>query len=81
MEKVIEFVEFMVKSLTSKPDQVKVNYVDDGGKNILQINADKEDYGKIIGRDGIVVDAIRTLVVSISKDRRKWVINVPTEKN
>ena len=81
MEKVIELVEFIVKSISSKPEEVKVDYTDADNKNTLQIKASKEDYGKIIGRKGMVIDAIRTLVVCFSSDHKKWVINVPTESN
>ena len=57
-----ELVEYIAKSLASKPEEVKVTEVVEGGCVILRLEVAMEDKGKIIGREGRVAQAIRVLL-------------------
>jgi predicted RNA-binding protein YlqC (UPF0109 family) len=58
-----ELVEFIVKNLVDHPEQVEiVEGKDEEGNLVLQILAAREDVGKVIGKNGRVIKAIRTLV-------------------
>jgi len=58
-----ELVEYIAKSLASKPDEVKVSeVVEDEGRVILRLEVADEDKGKIIGKQGRVAEAIRVLI-------------------
>lgn len=61
-----EFVEYIVKNLVDHPDKVRINEV--GGTNtiILELSAEKSDIGKIIGKKGKTINAIRTLLMSVA---------------
>lgn len=61
-----EFVEYIVKNLVDNPDQVRINEV--GGTNtlIIELAVDKSDIGKIIGKKGKTINAIRTLLMSVA---------------
>jgi predicted RNA-binding protein YlqC (UPF0109 family) len=57
-----EFVEYVVKSLVSKPEAVQVNRsVDDMGV-LLELSVDPADMGKVIGKAGATAKSIRTLL-------------------
>lgn len=58
-----ELVEYIAKSLATKPDAVKVTeVVEDDGRVALQLEVADEDKGKIIGKQGRVAQAIRVLL-------------------
>lgn len=58
-----ELVEYIAKSLATKPEEVKVTEVpDEDGRVILRLEVASEDKGKIIGRQGRVAQAMRVLL-------------------
>ena len=57
-----EFLEFLVKSVVSAPDKVKVDRTIDERGVLLVLNIAPEDMGYIIGRKGQTAQAIRTLL-------------------
>ena len=66
-----ELVEMVVKHLVSHPDQVQVREVEGEKMCVIEVKASKEDLGKIIGRRGKNVEAIRTLLRTLSKKHDK----------
>ena len=68
-----ELVEYIAKSIVDYPDQVTVVEVPGGdGRCILRLRVAETDTGKVIGREGRVAEAMRTLlrVVSVRKGTR-----------
>ncbi|MBI4339687.1 MAG: KH domain-containing protein [Chloroflexi bacterium] len=57
-----ELVEYIAKSLATKPDEVKVTEISEDGKVILRLQVADDDKGKIIGREGRVAQAMRVLL-------------------
>ena len=57
-----ELVEYIAKSLASKPEDVKVTEDVEDGRVILRLEVAEEDKGKIIGKQGRVAQAIRVLL-------------------
>src|SRR5262245_20197280 len=55
-------VEYVAKALVDKPDDVKVDEVQDGNTTVYELEVDEEDIGKVIGRQGRVVRGLRALV-------------------
>jgi len=67
-----ELTEYIVKSLVDDPDQVKVEEVDDRGSTIVEVSVAEGDMGRVIGKGGVVVNSIRTLVqVSAAKQGKR----------
>lgn len=67
-----EVLEFILKNITTLPDDVKIEEKDeDGGTNYL-ITVNPADVGRIIGKEGKVIKAIRTImrVIAIQKGVR-----------
>ncbi len=57
-----QFVEFVIKSLVSKPDEVKVERTIDEKGVLLELTVDPEDLGRVIGKRGATAQSIRTLL-------------------
>ena len=57
-----ELVEYIVKSIASYPEEVKVTEEDEDGRIVLRIEVAPDDKGKIIGRQGRVAQSIRVLL-------------------
>lgn len=61
-----EFIETVVKQLVDKPEEVKVNEVETEQRIIYELTVGEGDYGKVIGKNGRNVSALRTLVFAIN---------------
>ena len=57
-----ELVEYMAKALVDDPDRVLVTEVVNGSETILELRVGPGDMGRVIGRGGRVVNAMRALV-------------------
>jgi hypothetical protein len=57
-----QFVEFIVKSLVSKPDEVRVERRIDEKGVLLELTVDPEDLGRVIGKRGATAQSLRTLL-------------------
>lgn len=56
------FVDYVVRSLVDEPGDVNVTTVESGGKTVIQVTCCKSDIGKVIGKSGRTIAAIRSLV-------------------
>ena len=57
-----QFIEFIVKSIVSKPDAVKVDRRIDEKGVLLELTVDPEDLGRVIGKRGATAQSLRTLL-------------------
>lgn len=57
-----QFVEYVVKSLVGKPDEVKVERSVDEKGVLLELTVDPEDLGRVIGKRGATAQSLRTLL-------------------
>jgi uncharacterized protein len=57
-----EIVEYLAKRLVDEPDAVRVEEVERDGAVILQLHVAPDDVGKVIGRQGRIARALRTIV-------------------
>lgn len=67
------FVDYVVKALVDYPDEVTVSTVDNAEGASIQIRCRKEDIGKIVGKRGKTIMAIRSLVSGAAGRQRKRV--------
>jgi predicted RNA-binding protein YlqC (UPF0109 family) len=56
-----DLVEFVVRALVSEPEAVRVDEVEENGDIVLEVRVAPDDLGRVIGREGRVANAIRTL--------------------
>ena len=58
-----EFLENLIKNIVDSPDQVSVEEsLDEQGRTVLLITVADEDMGRVIGKSGKVINAIRTII-------------------
>ena len=75
MEK--ELVEFVVKSLVDAPDEVSVNVIEGEKSTILELKVAQEDVGKVIGKQGRIAKAIRTILsASATRDVKRATLEI-----
>jgi predicted RNA-binding protein YlqC (UPF0109 family) len=57
------FLEYVVKNLVDHPDLVSVTPAQNGSTTIYELRLDPDDVGKIIGRQGATIHALRALLL------------------
>ena len=62
----LEFIEIAVKLLVDKPDEVNVNIVETEQRIIYELTVGDGDYGKVIGKGGRNISALRTIVFAVN---------------
>ena len=69
-----ELVEVIAKSLVDKPDEVNVTEREDAGAIVVELRVAQSDMGKVIGKQGRIAKALRTVVKAASSGEDKKVI-------
>jgi predicted RNA-binding protein YlqC (UPF0109 family) len=68
-----ELVEFIAKSLVDDPSQVLVSEIEGENSVILELRVGPEDMGRVIGKGGRTVNAVRTLIRVLAAKQGKRV--------
>lgn len=72
-----ELLEQIVKALVDHPDEVTITAIDGEKTVIFELRCNEKDIGKIIGRSGKTVGAMRTLMSTIAaKEGRRAMLEV-----
>ena len=73
-----EFVEFIVKQMVDKPDIVSVEEsIPNENTFEIKIKVDQSDIGKVVGKKGKNIDALRTLLTAVAaKERHRVTLQV-----
>jgi uncharacterized protein len=62
----VELVTYVARSLVDDPDSVRVEVADEDGVQVIELHVAEDDMGKVIGRNGSVAKALRTLLKVVS---------------
>ena len=57
-----ELVEYVARTLVDNPEAVEVTEVEEDGETVIELHVAEDDMGKVIGRNGSVAKALRTLL-------------------
>ena len=57
-----ELLDYLARQLVDEPDEVRVERVDEDDTVVLRLHVAQEDLGKVIGRQGRIARALRTIV-------------------
>lgn len=72
-----ELVRFIAKSLVDSPEAVEVKSHEDGETLVVELTVAPDDMGKVIGRQGRIAKAIRTVVKAASvKENKKVQVDI-----
>lgn len=77
MSQLRELVEIIARGLADEPQKVRVSETERGGATLVEIYAAPRDVGKMIGRQGRTIAAMRTLVgMAAERDRKRVALEV-----
>ena len=72
-----ELVEYIAKSLVDYPEFVTVNEVEGSQSLIIELKVAPDDMGKVIGKQGRIAKAIRTVVkAAATKDNKRVIVEI-----
>lgn len=66
-----DLIEILVKALVDNPDAVSIEEVEEGQSVTYEVTVDPDDLGKIIGKQGRVANALRTVTKAASMKTHK----------
>jgi hypothetical protein len=67
-------VEYIVKALVDDPDQIMIAERTGRNTTIIELTVAKEDIGKVIGKEGRTINAIRTVLNAAGASQKKRVV-------
>lgn len=72
-----ELLEFIAKSMVTEPESVQVEVVEKENLTVLKLHVAENDMGKVIGKQGRIAKAIRTVIKSAgSRENKKVVVDI-----
>jgi hypothetical protein len=72
-----DLVQVIAKSLVDHPEEVSVSEKEENGVIVVELRVASDDMGKVIGKQGRIAKAIRTVVkAASSKDKKKVVVDI-----
>ena len=69
-----DLIANIAKALVDKPEEVEVTEIEGEQTSVIELKVAKEDLGKIIGKQGRTVQAIRTILNAASKKMHKRIV-------
>lgn len=72
-----ELVTVLAKALVEKPEEVQVETVEEEDRTVLKLHVAQEDMGRVIGKQGRIAKAIRTIVKSAAtREKKKITVDI-----
>lgn len=77
MDNIAKLVEYIARSLVNAPDEVKVSVRDGEDAVTIELTVARDDMGKVIGKQGKIAKAIRTVVRAATlKSDKKYLVEI-----
>ncbi len=72
-----DLIDFIAQALVDHPEQVSVTEVEGHQTSVLELQVAKEDIGKVIGKQGRTIRAMRTILNAASaKEKKRTVLEI-----
>ena len=65
-----DFIELISKKLVEHPDDVQVRQIDREQEQVYELRVNPEDMGRVIGKNGSVAKAVRTLIAAAAAKKQ-----------
>jgi predicted RNA-binding protein YlqC (UPF0109 family) len=73
----VELVKYIAQALVDNPGEVRVNQREEEDAHVIELTVAPDDMGKVIGKQGRIAKAIRTVVKAASaKSDKKYVVDI-----
>ncbi len=77
MDETKQLIEQIVKSIVDKPEDVRVTSIEGENSKVIELKVAKQDIGKVIGKSGRTITAIRTILnATRSQKEKKQVLEI-----
>jgi predicted RNA-binding protein YlqC (UPF0109 family) len=73
-DKMKELIQRIVEALVNKPGEISINILNTRTTYVIELKVAKDDIGKIIGKEGNIASAIRTILSNVAAKERKKII-------
>jgi len=75
-----DLIEVLVRALVDRPEEVEIDEVADGDATVYEVRVAPEDCGKVIGKQGKIANALRTVAKAAAmKTNRKVRVEIVSE--
>ena len=72
-----DLLEYLAKALVDHPEEVTVNATENESTVVLELNVARDDIGKVIGKQGRIARALRTIVkASAVKNGKRAIVEI-----
>ncbi len=72
-----DLITKIVQALVDQAEEVSVNEIEGGHTTMLEVRVEKTDMGKVIGKQGMTAQAIRTFLSAASgKTRKRYILEI-----
>jgi predicted RNA-binding protein YlqC (UPF0109 family) len=73
----VELLEYLARRLVDEPDAVRVEELEEDGDLVLRLYVAEGDVGKVIGRQGRIARALRTVVrAAAAREHRRVLVEI-----
>ena len=73
----VELIKYVIGTFAENPDKIEYTVTEDGNVVNVKVVLDSEDMGKVIGRQGKIAKALRTIVrAATPSDSKRYVIEI-----
>ena len=66
-----QLIENLIKKLVTQPDEVEVNQTEGDQTDVFELKVAKDDMGRVIGKKGRIIEALRTIVFAFGVKQKK----------
>jgi predicted RNA-binding protein YlqC (UPF0109 family) len=72
-----ELIQYVIETLVTHPDEVRITESEEGGTLVYHLHVAPDDMGKVIGRQGRIANALRTLLkAAAARQNRRAVLEI-----
>jgi len=69
-----DLIEYIAKELVDHPEQVKVSEIEGERTSVIELSVAKEDFGRVIGKQGRIVTGIRIILGAVSAKLKRYFV-------